>query len=258
MAIRIVEGDAAAANVAGQPANILMYGPPGTQKTTDAVSAFIHDGRCTAFYIPFEDNALKIIASRGLPIPSHPGETIKTWAQLVETVAWLGQNINKFNAVIFDGLSPFSANLYAQATEQFKGGKNKFDIPVAVRACLFQLRDWIRMLGRHTVLIAHALPPAVHDGVFYPGAFEIAPKSLMPLFFGQLDTVLRVGHVMPLGRPPIRVYYTGGDQWPAELGPPPTDMWQWLVKNREGVAHSVVPADLASFLRMRRPPYAGL
>ncbi len=257
--MKIVEGAEAEAVVGGQPVNVMLYGPPGTLKTTDACGAFTRDGRCGAFYIPFEENGLKVIASRGLPLPAgFPDETVKTWAQFSETIAWLSQNRHRFTGLIMDGLSPFSVNLYSQAEEQFKSSKNKFQVPMVVRTCLFTMREWIRGLGMHTVMIAHALPPAVQDGVFYPGTFEIAPKSLMRIFFGQIDTVLRVGEITQLGQPTQRVYYTGGPKWPTQLGLQPADLGQWLVKNREGCESSVVPADLGAFLRSRRPPYQGL
>ncbi len=260
MSIEIVEGAEAQANIASQPANVLLYSGPGMLKTTDAVTAFTHDGKCSAFAIPFEDGALKIIAARGLPVPAHPKQTVKTWAQLVDTIGWLAQNKGRFNAVILDGFSPLTANLYRAAEEQYKGS-NKFQIPVAVRNAVFTLRDWIRTLGLHSVFIAHALPPAVQDGQFYPGCFEVAPKSISRILFGQLDTVLRVDYITPMpGQPRVRCYYTGGQEIPAGLGPLalPPDHTAWLVKNREGCNQAVVPADLGAFLRSRRPAYQGL
>lgn len=258
MPIEIVSGDAAYANVVALPANVLIYGPPGIGKTTDAVTAFTRDGRCTAFVIPCGDGALKNVAARGLPIPAHPKHPVKNWGQMVETIAWLGQNRDKFSAVILDDFSTFAAALYKDAEAQFKGEKNKFAIPNAVRMCLVQLREWVRLLGLHSVFIGHPLPPVVLDGIFYPGGFALAPKTLVAEFFGQLDTVLRVDWFAPLGRSPIRVYYTGGEIWPSELGMAPPDMRQWRVKNREGVNQAVVPADLAALLRARNPPYVGL
>jgi AAA domain len=257
MPIEIVSGDAAYANVVGLPANVLLYGPPGIGKTTDAVTAFTHDGRCSAFMIYCEDGALKSVAARKLPIPGHTKYPVKSWGAMVEAIAWLGQNRDKFNALIIDGFSTFAADLYKAASEQFKG-KNKYDIPNAVRTCLVQLREWVRLLGLHSVFVGHPLPPVTLDGTFYQGSFALSPKTIVRDFFGQLDTVLRVDWVVPLGRPPIRVYYTGGEIWPTELGAPPVDVRQWMVKNREGVNQAVVPADLATFLRARQPPYVGL
>lgn len=262
MPIEIVEGDAATANVYAQPANIMLYGPPGVGKTTDAISLFCKDGKCSAFCIPCEDGALKTIASRGLPIPSHPKETVKTWGQLVDTIAWLAQPANRgrFNGFVLDGFSPLAANLYREAAATLKGS-NKFDIPVQVRNAMFQLRTWIRALGMHSVLVAHAMPPAVQDGIFYPGLFEVAPKTIGRILFGEIDTVLRVDYITPgPGQKPVRVFFTGGEQWPSSLGPlsMPSDLRSWLVKNREGCNDAVVPADLGAFLRSRRPAYQGL
>ena len=79
--IEIVEGEAAVANVYAQPANLMLYGPPGIGKTTAAISLLCKDGVCSAFCIPCEDGALKTIASLGLPIPAHPKETVKTWGR---------------------------------------------------------------------------------------------------------------------------------------------------------------------------------
>lgn len=260
MPIEIVEGAAALQNVASLPANVLLYGPPGSGKTTDAVTAFTQGTTCNAFFIPCEDGALKIIAARGLPVPGHPKDTVKTWGQMVETIAWLAQNRGRYRAVIIDTVSTLTANMYKDFEAQNAGSKNKYLTPVAMRSCLYQLREWIRLLGLHCVLIAHAMPPAVKDGVFYLGGPLMAPKTMIEDYHGQLDSVLRVDHIVPLGRPAMRVYWTGGDAWPTELNPmqPPPDWRYWRAKNREGVAQAVVPADLAAFLRARQPPYAGL
>lgn len=259
MSISIVTGANAAANVAALPANICLYGPPGTLKTTDAISAFTVNGRCTAFAIPCEDGALKILASRGMPIPDHPEHTVKSWGQMQGVIEWLAKNAaGRYNAVVLDGFTPFSAYLYNEAEASLKGSKNKFLVPTQVRQCLFHLREWIRMLGLHSVFIAHAEPPAVQDGVFYEGSFKCTPRSIVREYFGQLDTVLRVGTVVPLGQQPVRVYYTGGNVWPDGIGQAPPDLRHWLVKNREGCNFAAVPADLGAFLRMRQPPYRAL
>lgn len=261
MPIDIVEGDSAYQNIAALPANVLLYGPPGSEKTTDAVRAFCSGNTCSAFFIPCEDGALKIIPARGLPVPGHVKETVKTWQQMVETIAWLGQNgRGRYRAVIIDTISTLTANMYKDLEAANASSKNKYLTPVAMRGALFQLREWIRMLGMHCVMIAHAMPPTVKDGVFYLGGPLLAPKTMIEDYHGQLDTVLRVDYLTPVGRPPMRVYWTGGNTWPAELNPlqPPVDWRYWRMKNREGVAQAVVPADLAAFLRARQPPYANL
>ena len=80
------------------------------------------------------------------------------------------------------------------------------------------------------------------------------------LLFGLLDSVIRVDWLTIPGRAPMRVYYTGGEVWPAELGTfgMPADVRAWRVKNREGCNSMIVPADLGAFLRSRQPPYLGL
>jgi hypothetical protein len=260
MPIEIVTGAAAQANVVSLPASVIMYGPPGTEKTTDAARAFTMNGRCNAFFIPCEDGALKNIAARGFPVPDHPRQTVKSWGAMVEALSWLYEHKQNYVACVIDGLSPFSSYIYKEAEDQHKGNKNKFMVPVQVRNCLFQLREFIRSLGLHSVFIAHPLPPAVQDGVFYPGKFALSPKTLVGDFFGHVDTVLRVDHLTLPGRTPMRVYYTGGEQWPADLGTfgQPQDWRFWWAKNREGVGQAVVPADLGVFLRARQPPYGGL
>lgn len=250
MAIEIVTGEAAAANVAGMPVNLMLYGPPGTLKTTDAVSAFTRP-----FVIPCEDGALKIVQKRGMTVPAHVKTTVKSWGQMYETFAALTHARQQFSAVILDGFSPFTTYLYREAEEQHKGTKNKFLVPVQVRTQLFTLREWIRQLGLHFVFIAHPLMPGVQDNVFYPGGFSMQPKSIIADFFGQIDSVLRVDHLQPLGQAPVRVYYTGGTEWP-EAMPQPGDWRLWRTKNREGCSSAVVPADLGTFLR--NAGYAGL
>src|SRR5512144_920678 len=264
--IEIFTGDAAYADIVGAPANIMLYGGPGTGKSTDAASAFVKDGRCTAFVIPCEKNALKPLPARGLPAPDHSG-VVETWGGMTEAIGWLGQHRAHYNAVIIDGISALTSNLYKEAQETMKG-KNKYDIPVAVRNCLFVLRQWVMQLGLHSIFIAHPKEPGFEtsdngQSVFYPGAPLLVPRSMIAVYWALVDTVLRVGHVYSAlpNNLPQRVYFTGGNVWPEQLGmtyPPPGDWRQWWVKNREGVNLAVVPADLGAYLRARQPPYAGL
>lgn len=266
MPIDIVTGAAASANVASLPANVILYSLPGRGKTTDTVSAFCRDGVCTAFAIPFEDGALKAPAARGYPVPDHPRETVKSWAALYETLAWLSQNRERYRALILDGLSVFSTYLYKAAEEQLKG-KNKWDIPMLVRTQLLTLRQYMRDVGLHCVTTAHPIAPGFVDGVFLQGGFALSPKSLINEFFGQTDSVLRIDYALPslpqLAPPntpppnPVRVYFTGGESWPAGFDQP-ADWRYWRTKNREGCASAIVPADLGAFLRGRQPPYGGL
>ncbi|HEV3059660.1 MAG TPA: AAA family ATPase [Vicinamibacterales bacterium] len=255
MSIEIVTGAAAQANVASLPANVLIYGHPGTEKTTDAVRAFTVNGRCNAFVVPFEDGALKAIASRGLPVPDHPKNTVKSWADLYQSLEWLIKNRQNYTALVLDGLTPLSTYLYNEATAS--GGKNKYDIPMKVRKQLIDLRDWIRMIGLHSIFIAHPMAPVVLDGVFHMGAPLLTPKTMIVEFFGQVDTVLRTDYVQYMGQWQ-RVYYTGGTgEWPTTI-PQPPDWRFWRTKNREGINSPIVPADLGGLLKTRQPPYAGI
>lgn len=260
MPIDIVTGAAAQQNAAGLPINVLLYGQPGTLKTTDAVSTFMRpDGSCSAFVIPCEDGALKTIAKRGWPVPDHTKQPVKSWGAMVDAFSWLWAHKGNYNAVIIDGFSAFASYIYKEADEQHKGNKNKFLVPVTVRNNLFQLREGLRTLGLHSVLTAHPLAPGVVEGVFYPGGFMLSPKSVVPEFFGQIDTVLRTDYLQIPGRAPVRVYYTGGEEWPAELGTlgQPPDWRLWRTKNREGVNQAVVPADLRALLSSGKLQYAG-
>ncbi len=260
MSIEIVTGAQAQANVVSTPANVLLYGGPGMKKTTDSYEAFFKDGRCRAFFIPCEDGALKSIAARGYPIPDHPRDTVKTWTQMTETIAWLAQNRDKYVAGVIDGFSTFCNYVYKELEARFAGNRNKFAIPTEMRAVLYNLREWIRQIGLHSVFIAHSAPPAVLDGVFYAGGPAMVPKTMTDNYFGLLDSVLRVDWLTIPGRAPMRVYYTGGEIWPESLGTfgMPQDVRSWRVKNREGCNQMVVPADLGAFLRSRTPPYPGL
>lgn len=256
MPVKIYTGAEAVAAVVGTPINIVLYGPNGIEKTTDAVSLFLRDGRCTAFVIPAEDGALKGPAARGMPIPDC-SEPVKSWAAMYETLLWVAHNRQHYNGVIIDGLSAFSTYLYNEATAS--NPKNKFDVPVMVSRQLILLRDLLRQLGLHAIYTAHEEPPAVKEGVFYPGSMKLQPRTMVRDYNGMIDTVIRVGRFSFPGRPTLRVYFPGGNIWPAELGPmPPQDLGSWLVKNREGCNYSCVPADLPAFVRARQPPYQGL
>lgn len=260
MPIEIVEGAEAFANIVGDPANVFLYGPPGSGKTTDAALAFCRDGRCSAFFISCEDGGLKSIAARGLPPPGHTKRPVKTWQDMQDTIAFLGQNRGRYSAVIIDGATTFTNNLSREVEERHKGSKNKFAVWTEMRSYLFYLREWIRMLGLHAIFIGHGLSPEVRDGVFFPGGPALSPKTMIEVYYGLIDTVLRVGYLSIPGQAPLRVYYTGGTQWPAIPGviAPPMDWQAWRQKNREGCNVAVVPADLGAFLRARQPPYAGL
>ena len=148
-------------------------------KSTDAVAAFCSDGVCRAFVAQCEDNAIKAPVSRGLPTPEHSG-TIKTWEDMYQTCLFVHKYKSRYSALIVDGFSIFSSNLYKQAQETIgKSSKNKFDVPVFVRTKLIEFRGWLRDIGLHTVLVAHPVQPAVQDGIFYPGGFSVTPKSLI-------------------------------------------------------------------------------
>lgn len=268
MTVEIFTGAAAQANAAAMPANILLYSDPGMGKSTDAVAAFCSDGACRAFVVQCEDNAIKAPVSRGLPTPEHSG-TIKTWEDMYQACAFVQHYKSRYSALIVDGFSIFSSNLYKQAQETIgKSAKNKFDVPVFVRTKLIEFRGWLRDIGLHSVLIAHSVQPAMQDGIFYPGGFSVTPKSLIGDYYSQTDTVLRVGYVYPTapttppmpGAPlpePTRVYFTGGQAWPEQFAQP-HDWRFWRTKNREGCNSAVVPADLGAFLRAKQPPYGGL
>lgn len=263
MPIEIAAGQDAINNLASLPANVMLYGPPGSEKTTDAVKAFCKDGRCTAFVIPCEDGALKPILARGLPVPDHVRQPVKSWQEMTETLNWLGQNRNRYNAVIIDTISTFCAYLYKETEKQFENNKNKFLIPQAMRNYLYVLREFTRYIGLHCVLVAHGSAPEMKEGVFYRGGPLMSPKSMIEQYHGLIDTVLRVDWVQipgQNGNKPIRVYWTGGTDFTSagNLFQPPPDWNFWRTKNREGVADAFVPADLHAFLKMRNPPYQGI
>lgn len=262
MPIQIATGQAAAANVGQQPANLILYGPPGTEKTTDVARAFTSaDGsRSNVFFIPCEDGALKPILRRGLPVPDHVQTPVKSWGEMQEVMNWLAHHRNNYAAVCIDTLSTFTMYLYKELEERFKGNKNKFLIPVELRNCLFVIREWLRWLNLHTILICHSMEPEAKEGVFYRGGPLLAPKTMIGQYYGLIDTVLRVDTLVIPGRAPSRVYWTGGETWPQELGAmtQPMDWRAWRTKNREGCGAAVVPADLGAFLRSVNPPYARL
>jgi len=259
MPIEVVSGAAAVANVASECFFLMLYGPPGTQKTTDAVQAFARpDGSNGAFFIPCEDGALKPILARGLAVPDHPREVVRTWEGMCEAVAFAAANRNRYSAVIIDTLSTWTANVYKHLEDTHKGNRNKFAIPLQMRQYLYQMRIGARNLGLHVVMIAHAQPPMYDPET---GAFKshggplLAPRTAIDLFYGEVDSVLRVDSLPVLGGRQ-RVYFTGGEEWPP--GIVPADAHLWRAKNREGCGLAVVPADLGAFVRARKPPYSGL
>jgi hypothetical protein len=259
MTIEIVSGPAAIANVANERFFLMLYGPPGSQKTTDAVKTFARpDGTNGAFFIPCEDGALKPILARGIPVPDHPKDVVTTWAGLTEAVVYAGQHRNKYTAVIIDTISTWTSNVYKDLTENFKG-KNRYDIPVAMRKMLFDLRVGARGLGLHVIMIAHEMPPQYdfETNLFKgPGGPLLQPKTAIELFYGAVDTVLRITSVQT-GLTRSRVYQTGGETWPPGVMVP-GDSHLWRAKNREGCGNAIVDADLGAFLRARQPAYAGL
>ena len=261
MTIEIVSGQAAVDNLAGLPANILLYGPPGSEKTTDAVRAFCKDGRCSAFVITCEDGALKPILARGLPVPDHTKSPVKTWQDLSDTMGWLAQNKGRYNAVIIDTISTLCAYLYKETETKFENNKNKFLIPQMMRNYLYVLREWCRWIGIHCVMVGHAAGPEMRDGVLYRGGPLLSPKSMIEQYHGLIDTMLRVDFVQIPGmnsNRPVRVYWTGGNDFSTlgNLFQPPPDWALWRTKNREGVNDAIVPADLHAFLARRTPPYS--
>lgn len=261
MTIEIASGADAVANIAGQPANVILYGPPGSGKTTDAITTFCKDGKCSAFVIPCEDGALKPILARGLPVPDHVRSPVKSWSEMEQAMAWLWQNRGRYSACVIDGLSTFTTYLNKEIEEKYAGSKNKFIVWTTMRNCLYMIREWLRAIGLHGVFTCHAMSPVVQDGVFYLGGPMLSPKTMIESYYGLVDTVLRVDHLTIPGKPPTRVYWTGGLDWPSELGPlaqPPPDWRGWRAKNREGCGRAIVPADLGAFLRSRTPPYPGL
>lgn len=251
MSIEIVSGDAALANVAQEPFFLMLYGGPGQEKTTQAVQAF---GR-KAFFIQCEPGALKPIVARGLPVPDHTKHIVQTWEALTEAVAYAGQHRDRYNAVIIDTISTWTACVYKVLESKFKG----WAIPMAMRNMLLTLRDGARNLGIHVVMIAHAMPPQYSEtgAMTAKGGPLMTPKSAQNLFVPLVDTMLRVD-TLTGGGTPQRVFFTGGPEWPQGVGLAPTDLHLWHVKNRDGCAAAVVPADLGAYLRGRQPPYVGL
>jgi len=263
MSIILATPAEAQAAYAAQPANIVIYGPPGSLKTTDVADAFTTGGVCRAFFIPCEDGALKTIVRRGLPMPgcildaeTRQPRAVKSWPEFEEVMKLLVElrmsGRCPYTAIAVDTLSTLTGYLYKHAQVAYKN----WDIPNYVRNCMFTVREWARHIGLHCVLIAHASRPTIDEkGIFWPGGPLLSPKTMAEQFHGLVDTVLRVDHLRSPGKPTVRVYWTGGPDWPPEIGPPPSDAAQWRAKNRDGVRWTVVPADLRAYLLMSNPPY---
>lgn len=268
--MEILSGDVAAAAVAAEACNLMVYGGPGLGKTTEAVRAFCKGGRCTAFYVQCEHGALKPIAARlavdpELAMPDTPKDpatgqvlTVVGWEPLWACLVHVAQNRGRYNALIVDTLTAWTTSTTEQLKAQGFGGKNGWAVPMQIYSYLDALRTYARQLGIHIVYTAHARAPGVQDGVFYQGGPETSPKRAGSYFYGAVDTMLRVD-LMQIAGQVQRVYYTGGLEWDmSTLGMAPASWQQWFQKNREGVQQAVVPADLGAYLRARKPPYPGL
>lgn len=252
MSLEIVSGDAAQAAVANEPLFLMLYGGPGTGKTTEAVATF---GR-SAFFIQCEPGALKPIVARGLPVPDHTKGVVQSWEDLSGAVAFAGQHRDRYKAVIIDTITTWTATAYKQLEAKFKG----WAIPIAARNMLLGLRDGARALGIHVVMIAHAMPPRFDDKgtLLSKGGPLMTPRSAQDLFVPLVDTMLRVD-TLQTAQGPQRVFFPGGtNPWPQTLGLPPADVGLWWCKNRDGCNEQVVPADLRAYLQGRQPPYVGL
>lgn len=252
MSLEIVSGDAAHAAVANEPMFLMVYGGPGTGKTTEAVATF---GR-EAFFVQCEPGALKPIVARGLPVPDHTKGVVQTWDDLAAAVAFAGQHRDRYKAVIIDTISTWTATVYKQLEAKYKG----WAIPVAARNMLLGLRDGARALGIHVLMIAHEAPPWYDDKgeLKALGGPLMTPRSAQGLFVPLVDSMLRVSTLRTTAGPQ-RVFFPGGmNPWPQGLGLPPADMGLWHVKNRDGCNEQVVPADLKAYLQARQPRYVGL
>lgn len=258
MGIEILSGPAAAAAVAGEASNLLLYGGPGVGKTTQACDAFYRDGQFTCFAVVCEEGALKPILVKYGHVPDHTTTIIRGWTPLWECVIHVASNRNKYNAMIVDNLTAWTAGTEAELKAAGYGKTNGWQVPIMIRDMLTAFRDACRRLGVHVIYIAHSRDPYTEEGVFYQGGPAMNPKKASNLFYGAVDTMLRA-EVMNIQGKATRVYYTGGLEWDmGMLGLPPPSWLQFFQKNREGVAQAVVPADLGAYLRARKPPFQGL
>lgn len=256
MTVQIISGAEVAARVAAESVNLMLYGDPGTRKTTDAVEATIKDGRSRALYIPCEPGGLKSVVAQGLPAPDSFPHVVTTWEELAKGVEHAMKHRDRYDWVIVDTLTAWNASMVRamEATKQ----RNAWDGWKEIKKALIYLRDGCRAAGLHIIYIAHGTPPTMDEkGTFWAGSPSMQPKSAIKEFVGGIDSVLRVGYLTTMGKT-TRVYYTGGEAWPDGLGAQPLDLRAWYAKNRDGVNWACVPADLSAYLKMRQPPYPGL
>jgi len=281
-----VSGDDAAQRLLALPANVCVYGPPGTRKTTLTAQAFVDAARGVnrSWFIQCEDGALKpvgALASRGMPVPSYAvdpqtGEpkTVKCWADYVEQMSWLFELRRAgqcpFTAVVMDTVSTFTEYLHREFSAPggmgavpglpAQNSKNKYAIWIRLRDALFTVREWSRAIGLHSVLIAHEVTPGqrTEEGVIesWIGGPLLQPKTMIERYHGSIDTILRVARLPSVpGNAGGDVFFTGGTEWPTGYGMPPADMAKYRTKNRDGINLAVVPADLRAYLLSRQPPY---
>ena len=199
---------------------------------------------CRAFVAQCEDNAIKAPVSRGLPTPEHSG-TIKTWEDMYQTCLFVHKYKDRYSALIVDGFSIFSSNLYKQAQETIgKSSKNKFDVPVFVRTKLIEFRGWLRDIGLHSVLVAHPVQPAVQDD-------DLLPRRLLRHAEEPHRGLLLADRHRASRR--LRVPRPGRGCAAADAGHAPTEPDARLLHRRRGVARAVRAAGRLALLAHEEP-----
>jgi hypothetical protein len=215
-----------------EPAVVVVYGPSGMGKTTDALFSFPMG---LFFALP---GALKP-ALRVVGWDPHAAGQVVPVADMHTAVSALRQvKPGVFDAVIVDDLSLLAERTMQQLEIKHNGSRNKFAMWDELRDTVIKFREAARECGLHVVLNTHERQPETHDGTFFRGGPALPSKTLTERIPHIADTVLRAASDP-----------TTPGQWKGVYKCEPANP-QWVMKDRHGCCPPTCPQNLGEILRM--------